>query len=188
MTDLHQYASGKVVLELGAGEFPYAGADVTIDIREDLDDIDHGGVDVGTDRLPVDDASFDLIVMFQLLEHVPPEDIGHLFRECDRVLRPDGLLHIELPHAGTISAHTDLTHQGAGGTTPAVRRYFDGRSQQYWSDLHWKVETWAELSAPTLLAGSWRISWKVRNAAVSHAMTKLPSVTGSVAIQATKQR
>lgn len=188
MIELHQRANQGEVLELGAGESPYSEADVTVDIREDLYDVDHGGVDVGSDRLPVDDASFDVVVMFQVLEHIPPDRIGHLFRECDRVLRSEGVLHIELPHAGTISAHTDLTHRGTGGTTPAVRRYFDGGSQQYWSDLQWDVDVWAELSAPTVVAGSRRLSWRVREASVSHALTKLPFVTGSVTIQAIKRR
>jgi SAM-dependent methyltransferase len=187
MTDLQQRADRGTVLELGAGESPYPGADVTVDIRDDLDGIDHSGVDIGNDLLPADDESFDVIVMFQVLEHVAPDRVGHLFRECDRVLRPGGLMHVKLPHAGTISAHTDLTHRGSGGTTPAVRRYFEGGSQQYWSDLEWDVEAWAELSAPTVLAGSRRVSWTVHNAAVCHALTKLPFVTGAVTIQATKR-
>lgn len=189
MIDLCKRASHGSVLELGAGESPYSEADVTIDIREDLEEIDYGGVDVGSDTLPVDDECFDVVVMFQVLEHIPADSIGNLFRECDRVLRHSGLLHIELPHAGTISAHTDLTHQGSGGTTPAVRRYFeDGGSQQYWSDLAWDVETQAELSFPTVVAGSRRVSWTIRNAAVSHAFTKLPFVTGSVTMQAVKRQ
>ncbi|WP_435068362.1 methyltransferase domain-containing protein [Haloplanus sp. C73] len=188
MANLHQRARQGQVLELGAGESPYPQADTTMDIREDVDGIDVGGVDVGRDRIPVDDESFDVVVMFQVLEHIPPDRVGFLFRECDRVLRAGGLLHIELPHAGTISAQTDLTHRGTGGTTPAVRRYFDGGSQQYWPDLEWDVETWAELSAPTIVAGSRRISFTVSNAALSHALTQVPFVTGAVTIQALKRQ
>lgn len=117
MKDLQQRAKRGTVLELGAGESPYPDADVTVDIREDLDYIDYGGVDIGNDPLPVDNESFDVIVMFQVLEHVAPDSVGRLFRECDRVLRPGGLLHVKTPHAGTISAHTDLTPRKWGNNT-----------------------------------------------------------------------
>lgn len=187
MIDVDRKAEMGAVLEVGAGESPYLHADVTVDIRDDLPGIDFPGVEVGTDALPVDDESFDVVVLFQVLEHVAPDRVGHVFRECDRVLRSGGLLHIELPHAGTLSANTDLTHRGAGGTTPAVRRYFSGESQRYWPELDWEVNAWAELSAPTIVRGSRRLSWRVRNAAVSQAMADLPFVTGKVVIQATKQ-
>jgi SAM-dependent methyltransferase len=46
--------------------------------------------EVRSGRLPFDDASFDLIVNNQVLEHV--EDLDAVLDELDRVLKPDGLM------------------------------------------------------------------------------------------------
>ena len=46
-------------------------------------------------RLPFDDASFDTVVSFQVLEHTP--DPEKLLREMARVTRPDGLLILSAP-------------------------------------------------------------------------------------------
>jgi ubiquinone/menaquinone biosynthesis C-methylase UbiE len=54
------------------------------------------GVDVETrvadaERLPFDDASFDLVLGHAVLHHIP--DLGQAFREFHRVLRPGGTLY-----------------------------------------------------------------------------------------------
>ena len=121
MTDFQQRAKRGTVLELGAGESPYPDADVTVDIRENLDGIDYGGVDIGNDPLPVDDGSFDIVVMFQVLEHVAPNRIGHLFRECDRVLHPGGAVARQAPARG----HDIRPHRPH---TPGERWHDTGRA------------------------------------------------------------
>jgi ubiquinone/menaquinone biosynthesis C-methylase UbiE len=45
--------------------------------------------------LPYRDAAFDLVVLFDLLEHVP--DVGRALDEIARVLRPDGTFHAFVP-------------------------------------------------------------------------------------------
>jgi SAM-dependent methyltransferase len=49
-------------------------------------------------HLPYPDASFDIVVLFDLLEHVP--DVGAAVAEVARVLRPGGLFHGFVPCEG----------------------------------------------------------------------------------------
>lgn len=46
------------------------------------------------DRLPFDDASFDVVTVNDVLQHVVETDVLSSLRECARVLRPDGMLLI----------------------------------------------------------------------------------------------
>ncbi|QQA44843.1 class I SAM-dependent methyltransferase [Pelagovum pacificum] len=53
---------------------------------------------VQAECLPFDDNSFDVIVMSEVLEHMPDPALG--LSEAARVLVPDGLLLATVPHAG----------------------------------------------------------------------------------------
>ena len=98
--------------------------------------------------LPFDDASFDLVTIIELIEHLPPEENDSLIRESMRVLAPDGVLLVSTPNYGGFwpileamigrfgglpYAEQHITHynrtslrrllEQAGGSNVAVRAY-----------------------------------------------------------------
>lgn len=168
------------ILEIGSGLNPDDRATVTLDIRTDLDHIDVGGIDIGTDQLPFDTGSFSRVIADNVLEHIPPGNIGHVFEEVDRVLRSNGVFEVIIPHAGTWEARTDPTHYGTGGWTPDVEKYFTGELQEYWPEIDWDVSTTAKLEAPTFLRTSLRLSVCTEHGGISTELVKLPFVSGTV--------
>jgi 2-polyprenyl-3-methyl-5-hydroxy-6-metoxy-1,4-benzoquinol methylase len=54
-------------------------------------------------ELPFPDESFDTVVCWEVLEHIPPNTERQAFQEIRRVLRPEGHLYLSTPHA-SISA------------------------------------------------------------------------------------
>ena len=85
-----QDVAGLAVLDVGCGDRPYealwsaaasvVGFDVPGNPHADL----HGSIDA----LPVDDASFDVVLCLQVLEHIP--DPAAAVHELRRVVRPGG--------------------------------------------------------------------------------------------------
>ncbi len=51
----------------------------------------------GAGDLPFPDGSFDTVVMWEVLEHIPPGTEPQAFAEIARVLRPGGRLHLSTP-------------------------------------------------------------------------------------------
>jgi len=49
--------------------------------------------------LPFDDATFDTVVCWEVLEHIPANTEPQAFREIARVLRPGGRVYLSTPHA-----------------------------------------------------------------------------------------
>ena len=50
-----------------------------------------------SDRLPFGDASFQTVVLNQVIEHLEPEVVRHTLSECLRVLKSGGLIFVESP-------------------------------------------------------------------------------------------
>jgi SAM-dependent methyltransferase len=58
-------------------------------------------------QLPFEDASFDTVVCWEVLEHIPRGTEQRAFDEFARVLRPGGALYLSTPHAAPAAIATD---------------------------------------------------------------------------------
>jgi len=106
--------SGRDMVDIGCGggvlvrALAERGARVTgIEISESQlaaavrdDDGNGARYEVGlAQRLPLEDASVDVVVFMRALHHVPPGDMIGALGEARRVLRPDGVVYIAEPLA-----------------------------------------------------------------------------------------
>jgi len=65
----------------------------------------------GAQRIPAQDAEFDIVLMFKSLHHVPTEHMDAAFTEIRRVLRPGGVAYISEPvFAGAFNDILRLFH------------------------------------------------------------------------------
>ena len=105
--------AGVRVLDVGAGDRPYRALFPDA-VAFDVPDNPHADLHGSLEAIPVDDASFDVVLCLQVLEHVP--DPGAAVRELRRVVRPGG--RVLLSTHGIYPFHPnpdDLwrwTHQG----------------------------------------------------------------------------
>jgi len=110
--------AGREVLEAGCGEG--YGADLIAGVAQRVVAVDYDeaavvhvrsrypGVEVmraNLAALPLPDASVDIVVNFQVIEHL--WDQGQFVAECARVLRPSGLLMVSTPNRITFSPGRD---------------------------------------------------------------------------------
>ena len=107
--------AGRDVLDAGCGEgwlarrLASAGAQVvaldpSADAlerarREGQPDAPVRYVEGAAEALPFPDASFDVVIFFNSLHHVPPESMDAALAEAARVLRRDGRLYVQEPLA-----------------------------------------------------------------------------------------
>ncbi len=102
----HGCGSGLTILVLAAlGFTDIRGVDVGGDLsalnrigREALGHADDRFLVYDGGRLPLPDASIDLVLSQQVLEHVRPAVYELYYREESRVLRPGGLAYHQVPH------------------------------------------------------------------------------------------
>ncbi len=93
------------LLNLGGG-----GNTIQNGLTVDLDPRADSYVDLAQ-SLPFADASFDLILLEEVLEHVPKPEGVRLLRECRRILAPNGVIRITTP---------DLDWMGVGAADGTV--------------------------------------------------------------------
>ncbi len=94
-------APGARVADVGAGDAPYRELFDHVDyVTIDWEHSEHAGAQgsdliAAAESIPTPDASFDCLLLTQLLEHVPsPDDV---LREMHRILRPGGTINLTAP-------------------------------------------------------------------------------------------
>ena len=105
---MEKRVTDKVILDLGCGfnKKPWAIGmdnfkDACIDVVHDLNDFPY----------PFEDESADKIILSHVLEHFFVEDINKILDECYRILKPNAIVEISLPHCWSSYACGDITHK-----------------------------------------------------------------------------
>lgn len=114
-------------LNVGAGMT--AAGDVTLDVLAHVDP----DVQATATHLPFVDESFSRVIMDQVLEHIPHDDVPELLTEVYRILLPGGALEARVPHAATRLADQDPTHRSRW-TYRTPEYYADGNFSWYYDD------------------------------------------------------
>ena len=128
-TDPHQFDLGPsrpgAVLDVGCGRAKYPGA-VGLDISTETDaDVVH---DLDRFPYPLDDDSFDQILMQDVLEHV--REPIRVIEELVRIARPGARIQIRTPHFSSMLAYSDPTHRHYFGVE-AIRSLAEPRFAHY---------------------------------------------------------
>jgi SAM-dependent methyltransferase len=149
LTDPHQFdlkPSGPgAVLDLGCGSEKTPGA-VGLDISPDTAaDIVH---DLNVFPYPVEDRSFDQILLQDVLEHVG--DPIRMFEELHRIARPGARIQLRTPHFSSVLAYGDPTHRHYFSTI-AIRSLAEPRFSHYtkvrFRIVHVTLDLWLPLRA-----------------------------------------
>jgi SAM-dependent methyltransferase len=121
------------VLDIGCGSAKFPGA-VGLDISADTDaDIVH---DLDVFPYPVADASFDQILMQDVIEHVAQPI--RVFEELHRIARPGARIQLRTPHFSSVLAYGDPTHRHYFSTI-AIRSLGEPRFAHY-TDVRFRLE------------------------------------------------
>jgi SAM-dependent methyltransferase len=136
LTDPHQFdlvpGPGGRVLDVGCGSAKAPGA-VGLDISPETQaDIVH---DLNVFPYPIEDSSFDQVLMQDVLEHV--REPIRVLDELHRVLRPGGRLKLRTPHFSSLLAYSDPTHQHYFSSL-AIRSFAEPRFAHY-SEVRFEV-------------------------------------------------
>jgi SAM-dependent methyltransferase len=110
LTDPHRYdlipTGPGTILDIGCGSAKTPGA-VGLDISADTDaDIVH---DLNVFPYPIEDGSFDQILLQDVIEHV--REPIRVFEELHRIARPGARIQLRTPHFSSVLAYGDPTHR-----------------------------------------------------------------------------
>lgn len=97
-----------IILDLGCGKNKVSGAIGIDNVQLDGIDIVH---DLRSFPYPFAANSIDKIYCRHVLEHFDPDMRNNVIKEIDRILKPNGILEIRVPHAFSVAAHSDPMHK-----------------------------------------------------------------------------
>lgn len=110
-----------------------------VDIEYDLDKC----------RLPFANDSVDEVCMNHVLEHLNC-DLMDFFNDLWRVMKPDGVVRIRVPHASGLWAWADITHRRAF-TSKAFRALLDYTDEPQfvsYTRQNWRYKAWLHWRNP----------------------------------------
>jgi SAM-dependent methyltransferase len=120
------------ILDIGCGSAKTPGA-IGLDISADTDaDIVH---DLDEFPYPIEDSSFDQILLQDVIEHVR-KPIA-VFEELHRIARPGARIQLRTPHFSSVLAYGDPTHRHYFSTL-AIRSLAQPRFAHY-TDVRFRV-------------------------------------------------
>jgi SAM-dependent methyltransferase len=136
LTDPHQFdllpTGTGAILDIGCGSAKTPGA-VGLDISADTDaDIVH---DLDVFPYPIEDGSFDQILLQDVIEHV--REPIHVFEELHRIARPGARIQLRTPHFSSVLAYGDPTHRHYFSTL-AIESLAEPRFAHY-TDVRFRV-------------------------------------------------
>lgn len=138
------------VLDIGFGSAKYEGA-TGLDISADTDaDIVHN---LDQFPYPIEDESFDQILMQDVIEHVA--EPMRVFEELHRIARPGATIQLRTPHYSSVLAYGDPTHRHYLSTI-ALKQLAEPRFEHYSSVRYEVVEVTIDMWLPFRLLG---IGW-----------------------------
>lgn len=95
------------VLEIGCGQKKLWPQSIAMDVNpRSVADVIH---DLNVFPYPFESNSFDIVIAEHVLEHLP--DLIKPIEEIHRILKPGGLLYVEVPHFSSHHFQTDPTHK-----------------------------------------------------------------------------
>lgn len=164
---------GRDVLDIGCGFGWFtlaaleAGASAVVGVepterdlataRRHLSDPRCSLVVAGAEALPFEDGTFDTVVMWEVLEHVPAGAEQQVFVEVARVLRPGGRFYLSTPHATLLARVTDPAWWLAGHRhydADTIRRFAAGAGLEL-DRLEKRGGTWQIAHMLNLYVAKW---------------------------------
>ncbi|HEX2702186.1 MAG TPA: class I SAM-dependent methyltransferase [Solirubrobacteraceae bacterium] len=151
LTDPHRFdlrpTGPGAILDIGCGSAKAPGA-VGLDISPDTDaDIVH---DLDLFPYPIEDDSFDQILLQDVIEHV--EQPIRVFEELHRVARPGARIQLRTPHFSSVLAYGDPTHRHYFSTL-AIRSLAEPRFAHYTAVRFRVVEIRLDMWLPFRMSG-----------------------------------